>query len=389
MGTSRWDRWQRSAGDALKSLRHKDATSQMIRLGLTAARERSGEPRRVDLEGLKLVIFSDHHRGTGKDDADDFRRCQRAYRAALGHYFEHGYTLALLGDVEELWENRIAKALGCYEEVLALESEFHAYSRLWRFYGNHDLVWSSPGAVQKHLAQRIGGDPIEVRESLALDLVDGKHVVGRLFLVHGHQGTPSSDLFAPLAMLPVRYVWPRIQRNVKFASTSPAIDWDLREKHDETMYGWALEQAHERPEKEPPLVLIAGHTHKPVFRGREAEDPAKRTGGRPTEYAARAAYDAAVAAGAPADERAAAHAMLEFVRTKPFGPDPLPMEVPCYFNSGCCSYADGDITGLQIAEGNIRLVRWLDDTGEPRCRPLSEAVELRTLFTEVGAVRGG
>ena len=31
---------------------------------------------------------------------------------------------------------------------------------------------------------------------------------------------------------------------------------------------------------------------------------------------------------------------------------------PCYFNTGCCSFPDGDITGLEIADGMIRLVRW-------------------------------
>ena len=31
---------------------------------------------------------------------------------------------------------------------------------------------------------------------------------------------------------------------------------------------------------------------------------------------------------------------------------------PCYFNSGCCSYADGDITGLELASGKISLVKW-------------------------------
>jgi hypothetical protein len=31
---------------------------------------------------------------------------------------------------------------------------------------------------------------------------------------------------------------------------------------------------------------------------------------------------------------------------------------PCYFNTGCCSFPDGDITGLEIADGEIRLVRW-------------------------------
>jgi hypothetical protein len=392
MSSGRWDRWRRSAVDALKALPHENRSERMIASGLTAAYERAGEPRRFDAGRQKLVIFSDHHRGTGRDDADDFRRCERAYRAALAYYFECGHTLALLGDVEELWENRIANVLDAYGPVLELESRFHGEQRLWRFYGNHDLVWSSPEAVNERLAGHIGDGPVEVRESLKLDVVQDGAVLGRLFLTHGHQGTPSSDLFAPVAMLPVRYVWPRIQRNVKFASTSPALDFKLREKHDATMFGWAHARAEHRRPEDPPVVLIAGHTHKPVFFIREAEEPAQRAedaGALPTPEQARAAYDEAVRSGAPAAERARAHAMLEFVSTRDFGPDAVRIDPPCYFNSGCCSYADGDVTGIEIADGTIRLVRWLDRDGRPQLEALTGAEPLADVFDAVRAARRG
>ena len=390
MTSGRWDRWRRSARDALEALRHEDPKRQLISSGLTAAYERAGEPRRLDAERERLVIFSDHHRGTGEDDADDFRRCERAYRAALAYYLEYGFTLALLGDVEELWENRIANVLDAYGPVLELESLFHREGRLWRFYGNHDLVWSSPDAVDEHLAAHIGGGPVEVCESLKLDVFAADRLLGRLFLTHGHQGTPSSDLFAPVAMLPVRYVWPRIQRNVKFASTSPALDFELRAEHDAAMFGWARRQAWARRPEDPPIVLIAGHTHKPVFFIREAEEPAQRAERTlPTPEEALAAYEAAVGAGASVDERATAHAMLEFVRTRDFGPEPLEVKPPCYFNTGCCSYGDGDITGIEIADGTIRLVRWLDKEGNPRLEALTGAEPLAEVFDAVRFARRG
>jgi UDP-2,3-diacylglucosamine pyrophosphatase LpxH len=390
MRNSRWDRWRRSALDALKALPHGDRKARMIRSGLAAAYDRAGDPVPFAVRREKLVIFSDHHRGTGKDDADDFRRCERAYRAALGHYFEHGFTLVLLGDVEELWENRLARVLESYSDVLALERRFHDEQRLWRFYGNHDLNWSSPQAVNEHLGPHVGDRPIEVRESLKVDIIDDNEILGRLFLVHGHQGTPSSDLFAPVAMLPVRYLWPRLQRSVKFASTTPARDYELREEHDSTMYEWARRQASDRHPADPPLVMVAGHTHKPVFFRREAEEPAQRTDRTlPTPEQARADYEAAVAAGAPAEQRAAAHAMLQFVSTKDFGPPPLDITPPCYFNSGCCSYGDGDVTGIEIADGSIRLVRWLDNDGNPKLQALSPSESLREVFDQVRAARQG
>ena len=74
--------------------------------GLDRAAEHADE-QAFDPATERIVIFSDHHRGTG-DAADDFRRCEHAYTAALGYYLEEGYRLFLLGDVEELWEERAA-----------------------------------------------------------------------------------------------------------------------------------------------------------------------------------------------------------------------------------------------------------------------------------------
>jgi hypothetical protein len=34
------------------------------------------------------------------------------------------------------------------------------------------------------------------------------------------------------------------------------------------------------------------------------------------------------------------------------------MDVACYFNTGCCSFGDGSVSGLEIVDGKIRLVSW-------------------------------
>jgi hypothetical protein len=46
------------------------------------------------------------------------------------------------------------------------------------------------------------------------------------------------------------------------------------------------------------------------------------------------------------------------------------MTKPCYFNTGCCSFSDGDLTGIEIAGGRIKLVRWPDDAGNPKPKVL-------------------
>jgi hypothetical protein len=52
-----------------------------------------------------------------------------------------------------------------------------------------------------------------------------------------------------------------------------------------------------------------------------------------------------------------------------FRRSPLP---PCYFNTGCCSFPDGDVTGIEIADGKIRLVRWPSDDEKPAMKVLVE-----------------
>jgi hypothetical protein len=59
------------------------------------------------------------------------------------------------------------------------------------------------------------------------------------------------------------------------------------------------------------------------------------------------------------------HAELEFARTSVRRPEEVvTVAPPCYFNTGCCSFPDGDITGIEIAGGEMRLVRWPGDIRE-------------------------
>jgi UDP-2,3-diacylglucosamine pyrophosphatase LpxH len=317
----------------------------------------------------RLVIFSDHHRGA-RDGADDFWRCERSYNAALGYYLEHGYRLVLLGDVEELWENKPDEPIAAYRGTLELEREFHEQGRLDRFWGNHDDAWRHEGEVKKHLHPQLPG--IVVREGLKLSVSEGGQRLGLIFLAHGHQGTLDSDRFSAFSRLPVRYVWRPIQRRFGIASTTPARDFKLRALHDDAMFRWALGRTDVKP------ILIAGHTHRPVFSTPDSRPE------RSPDAVAEALRQLREQGGTP-DQLAELRAELELVRTPPFGEPPKEMPVPCYFNTGCCSFGDGDVTGLELADGEIRLVRWLNDEFEPRMKRLAEPRKLRDVFAEVHA----
>ena len=54
---------------------------------------------------------------------------------------------------------------------------------------------------------------------------------------------------------------------------------------------------------------------------------------------------------------------------------------PCYFNAGSCTGEDGSITGIEIADGEVRGVRWYQTPHDPKFeisfrRPLAEVFEL-------------
>lgn len=54
---------------------------------------------------------------------------------------------------------------------------------------------------------------------------------------------------------------------------------------------------------------------------------------------------------------------------------------PSYFNTGCCCYSDGDITGIEIADGKIRLIKWEYDDQNISQRILLEESSLSLLST--------
>ena len=57
-------------------------------------------------------------------------------------------------------------------------------------------------------------------------------------------------------------------------------------------------------------------------------------------------------------------------------------QAPAYFNTGCCAFPDGDITGLELVDGRIRLVRW--PKRAPQCEELATA-ELAEIFQTLAA----
>jgi UDP-2,3-diacylglucosamine pyrophosphatase LpxH len=347
-----------------------DSYQRDIHKGLDRAFGEAGE-RELDIGSERLIVFSDHHKGA-RDGADDFLRCERAYDAALGYYLEAGYRLIVLGDVEELWECSPAEAVEAHRATLELEARFHSEGRYLRFWGNHDDQWRNEREIEKHLSELFPG--LEVYEALKLRLSNGGDEVGLMFFVHGHQGTLESERFAWFSRIVVRYIWRPLQRRLNMSSTTPARDFELRQRHDRAIFTWSRANA-ERP------VVIAGHTHRPVFW--TSQPPAPKP---PLADLERRLEELRSAPSPDREEIGKLRAQLEQARAVERGgdPPPTPIDPPCYFNTGCCSFGDGDVTGIEIADGEMRLVRWPNDAGEA----LPKVLAKEELSSVLEAVRG-
>ncbi|HYF32011.1 MAG TPA: metallophosphoesterase [Chitinophagaceae bacterium] len=315
----------------------------------------------MDTGKNRFIIFSDHHKGT-RDLADDFRLAEANYLAALKHYYDNGYTLICLGDCEELWENEPKALMEPNKKVFEAEIKFLNAGRYHRVFGNHDLEWKYDFPRALYL-KPVFGDNLKVCEGLILKTKYNGHDYS-IFMTHGHQGDQRSDGNA-FSKWVVAAIWTPIQRFLEINIDTVSDSIELVDKHNIIMYQWSATQKN--------LVFISGHTHKPVFASMDHVERLTRQ------------IDAAEAAGntelvtslkAELEKRRAEYAGKQFLKT---------MVIPSYFNSGCCCFFDGDITGIEIAEEEIRLIKWEDKSGAPS-RKILERSPLAYIFEKLSPV---
>lgn len=335
----------------LSSAPHKEAVFKSLSSLLTRmyANKKNDSIISFDPRKSRFIIFSDQHRGK-RDLADDFRLAEKNYQTALDYYFEQGYTLVCLGDCEELWENEPKPLMKYNEAVLQKEVNFLNDGRYYRMFGNHDLEWNYEFPRSLYLKPMFG-DKLKVCEALIMQTVHNNETYS-IFLTHGHQGDKRSDGNG-FSKWVVAAIWTPIQRflDVNIDTVSDSIE--LVDKHNIIMYQWSATQKN--------LVFISGHTHKPVF---ASMDHVERLTLQIEN--AKTAGDAAIIASLQAelDKRKAEYAGKQFIKT---------MAIPSYFNTGCCCFFDGDITGIEIADGEIRLIKWEELQKQPTRRVLEYA----------------
>ena len=316
-------------------------------------------------ENSRIIVFSDQHRGA-KNGADDFMKAEQSYLAALDHYFQNKFQFISLGDSEELWENTLNQVKKHNTLTFEAEKKFILQDRFFKVFGNHDLYWDNTLLSSQQL-KAIYGKKLRVFEGIILELDNNErsHEKGpketkksftffkktnidddqlpiancplTIFLTHGHQGDASSDgnWFSKFF---VANIWAPLQAYLRLNFNTPAYDEDLKTAHNLIMYEWSAKYKN--------LVLITGHTHQPVFESlTHPERLYKKLGAAVKENR----IDEANAIEAEIKRRGRDYKTTpaQFLDIK-----------PSYFNSGCCCFRDGDITGIEISYQKITLVKW-------------------------------
>ena len=252
----------------------------------------------------KFILFSDCHRGDNSF-ADEFANNRNIYFHALRYYFNEGFQYCELGDGDELWEHLSFEPLfEAHKNVYLLMKRYHEESRLHLIYGNHDMVYKNPEYVKKHLQTYF--DPKEEKDTVLFqDLTFHEAIL----LKHQRTGQEIFLTHGHQADFMNYHGW-RFQRFLVRVLWKPLQVWGIADPTSPAKNNKELIKVEKRIKKwilnNNLLMTIVGHTHRPRF--------------------------------------------------------PEPGDIP-FFNDGSCVHPRS-ITGIEIEEGKISLIKWQISTKE-------------------------
>jgi len=313
-----------------------------------------------DMETSKIIMFSDLHRGMG--DKDVFKLNTELFEQILKYYYENGFTLVLIGDLEEGWgfqRDNIPIILDVHGKEFDLEKKFQADNRYYRVYGNHDDFFRGQWL-------NVGGPNLQ-RVFPAVVFTDETNKFN-MFITHGCQGQGLHDAGDELASwgVYVKYNWwleifPKKLKSEKDLHEKMAAIQDDLEKHEKMVYDWTLNQKDASGNKKY-QILVAGHTHIPVFNS--IPDPHLYDVMLKDIESGRHIFFNDIFEGKEADKslkpsasmKAKLKEKLILKRDLAIKNQQLnataPMD-PFYFNTGCGFHSE--ITGIEISGGKIYL----------------------------------
>lgn len=296
----------------------------------------------------KVLILSDLHMGNG-GRRDEFRRNAVLVQSMLRDYYLPGrYSLALNGDVEELFKFSVESITERWAEMYELFLQFEKNGFLWKTYGNHDT--DLDGERSYRLAPHM---------QEAVRFVYGDEV---LLLFHGHQASillwETYPVVSRAIVLFLRYV----AKPIGIRNFSTAYNSRRRFAIEKSIYDFSNQSK---------IVSIIGHTHRPLFESLSKVDHLNYR----IEELCR------FYSSAPSGERQAIKEQITelkaeldscFSQGKKIGLRSgryNNIVIPSVFNSGCAIGKRG-VTALEIDGDRIRLVYWFK--GKPGRRYVSD-----------------
>lgn len=296
----------------------------------------------------KYFLFSDVHLGDGTK-ADDFHKNEKTLETALKYYKEKNYKLLLLGDIEEFWQFDLNEVKDRYNNSIYEKIRAFGDGNVYRVFGNHDIDW-------RFLPDPVKEKPAKCEsavEALKMKCKDGDI---RILLVHGHQGSTESD----------RDWWSSRFFVRVFRLVEPAAKWLGFTRHptvaksrvvkdyERILYSWA---------KKKNVILICGHSHRAIFSAKSYIERLKEDIAELDEKILANRGNKKVVSDLRREKKEKLKKIKDEKSKKrdiaSLEPDGKPL--PCYFNTGCALHSNG-VTGIEIADDEIRLVKWHRDT---------------------------
>ena len=306
----------------------------------------------------KYIIFSDQHKGA-RDGADDFTLAEPNYLAALDYYDRQNFFLVCLGDNEELWENTLLKVKEYNQATFDAEKKFVKRKAFAKIIGNHDLYWGNDPFAWWQI-KKIYEEEVKIYEGIVLTTYIGG-LPFSVFCTHGHQGDAQSDgnWFSKFF---VARIWGPLQAYLRINPNTPSNNNEKKTLHNEIMYEWSSSRLN--------TILITGHTHQPVFESLTHLELLQKQ-----LQQAQSQHDNSTISRLETEIRKIENDFTSIAV------DYLTMK-STYFNSGCCCFSDGDITGIEIADGSIRLIKW-ELVGQVPKREVLEEIKLTELMGKI------
>jgi len=245
----------------------------------------------------RFLFFSDCHRGDGSW-ADDFARNRNLFSHALRCSLREGYTYIEIGDGDELWENRqFEKIRSNYSSIFKLMREFYLKNRLFLIWGNHDKARKSTKTVERTLFHYY-----DEKRARTEPLFEGIELNESIILKYLPTGNTiflvhghQGDLLNDRLWWLARFLARSLWRPLQLLGARDPTRPAQNYNVRKKVERKILRWSGKRNQ-----ILVTGHTHRPRFA--------------------------------------------------------QPGDVP-YFNDGCCVHPRS-ITGIEIANGTIQLIRW-------------------------------